>query len=79
MKITIEHDDKKTEVFQNVTDAYLAVVQRHDVMDTASQVGFEMRTQSYSWGGRMRDLIKELRQSEVELQNIINKQNNGNS
>jgi transcriptional regulator with AAA-type ATPase domain len=42
------------------------------VMDTVT-------TKSYSWGGNVRELIKEVQQSLIELQDFLRGQRNGGS
>lgn len=74
MKITIEHEDGKVEVFQDVLDLYLAV--RHIVpfMKSTDETALPIQTivtRSYSWGVNMRELLKELRQSTVELEKFL--------
>ena len=71
MKITIQHDDGKEEIFQDVLDAYLAVNQRHPIMNKKKEIGFEFLVKSYSWGTNVRDLVKEIQQSLVELQEYL--------
>jgi hypothetical protein len=71
MKITVEHDDGKVEVFQEVTDAYVAVRQYTPTMNKQNDIALLPETKSYSWGSNVRELLKELRQSVVELQEFI--------
>ena len=78
MKITIEHEDGKVEVFQDVLDLYLAV--RHIVpfMKSTDENALPVQTlvtRSYSWGVNMRELLKELRQSTVELEKFLSVHN----
>ena len=71
MKIVITDGDKKT-IYNDVTDYYLAVRQIVPLQKTENkQMGFEMVTKSYSHGNAVRDLIKELSQSLVELQDFF--------
>jgi len=70
MKITIEHDDGKTQVFQNVTDAYVCVRQLEPMRST-TKFAILPETRSYSWGSNMRELVKELTQSLTELQDYL--------
>lgn len=75
MKITLEHDDGKVEVFQNVCDLYVAL--RQEIIKANPE---EMRpalayeTRSFSAGSNPRELIKEVRQSLDELQDYLREQ-----
>lgn len=72
MKIIIEHDKKKKEVFDKITDAYICIRQLKPMTDK-KKIAMLPETKSYSWGVNVRELLKELRQSEVEIQNMLNK------
>jgi len=72
MKITIEDiqlpdGTKETKVFNDVSDAYVAIrfPEMHRNGDALVHV---IHTRSYSYGPGIRDLLKELRQSIVELE-----------
>lgn len=72
MKITIEKDDKSKEVFDNVTDAYIAVRQlKPMISEDNKNTAFLPETRSYSWGDNVRELVKEIQQSIIELQDIL--------
>jgi hypothetical protein len=79
MKITIQHDDGKTEVFQHVTDAYLCVRQLEPMQGKKGKTAVLPETKSYSWGARVRELVKELAQSTLELQDYLKKLRDGGS
>ena len=76
MKVTIEKDDGVVEVFQNVTDCYLAVRQETVVMKDGAPVQV-LDTRSYSWGSNLRALASELYQSWLELQDVLRKLRKG--
>lgn len=73
MKITIEHDDGKKEVYQYVTDAYLAVRQLEPMQSKQGQPAVLPETRSYSWGANLRELVKEVRQSIFEMEDTLKK------
>ena len=75
MKIIVYHDDGKEEVYQEVTDAYLAVRQHQPMASKEGQIALLPETRSYSWGNNLRELVKELYQSQTELQEIIKNAN----
>lgn len=79
MKLTVEQDDGKTIVYQNVTDIYLAVRQL-DTVQSAKDGSPALLpvTASHSWGGNVRELVKEVQQSLVELQDYLKEQRHGN-
>lgn len=81
MKITIERDDGETEVFQRVTDLYIAYRHRdlkyNKSERTIQEIGTE--TRSHSWGNNVRELVKEIQQSLVELQEFLKEQRHGGS
>lgn len=81
MKLTVEKDDGKIEVFQNITDLYIAVRYLENSRLLISKDGQfpVILTKSHSWGANIRDLVKELQQSLVELQDFLREQRNGNS
>ena len=68
MRITVERDGFDDIVFEDVTDAFVAVryPELHSNGETAICV---METRSYSWcGDSTREILKEVRQAGVELQ-----------
>jgi len=80
MKLTVTLDDGHTEVFQYVTDLYIAV--RQDTPQTdGHSAWFTVDFHSYSWGSRLRDLVKEVQQSLIEMQDTLreHRQKDGNS
>ncbi len=80
MKLTIEKDNGEVEVFQNITDLYVAYRQEAKVVGIADNfVNIISNTRSHSWGGNLRELLKELRQSLDELQDFLRGQRNGSS
>jgi hypothetical protein len=77
VKITVEHDNGKVEVFQDIADAFLAANQvRHVEADGEIVLMQDMR--SWSWGN-VRVLLKELRQAVVELEDILRERSRGGS
>jgi hypothetical protein len=70
MKITIELDDAETLVFQNITDYYIAVRQLEPYSDSKGLYSLP-ETKSFSRGGNVRELVKELSQSLIELQDFL--------
>lgn len=79
MKVTVELDDGKTQVFQHVSDCYLAVRQQKPIMNKLGEIGYIPEMTSWSWGGNVRELLKELRQSTIELEDYLKGQRNGGS
>lgn len=71
MKVTIEHDDGKTEEFRNVSDAFLAVRQYEPMARRNGDTALLPETRSYSWGPNVRETLKEIRQAAIELQRMI--------
>lgn len=70
MKITIEDGEDK-QVFDGVLDYYIAVRQLAPLMTKKGEMAQEIQTKSYSKGSSVRDILKELRQSIVELEDHI--------
>ena len=81
MKIIIEHDNGTRETFQDVTDAFLAARQYKPMAMREERPGLVMvpDVRSWSWGANIRELLKELRQSVVELESILKEKSNGGS
>lgn len=80
MKLTLERDDGKTEVFNNITDLYIAFRASKNVFTAEESVMLRVEgTSSYSWGTNVRELVKELQQSLVELQEFLRGRQNGDS
>jgi hypothetical protein len=71
MKITIEEDDGKETVHQGVTDIYVALRKMEPVMSREGQFSMLPETRSWSIGGNLRELVKELRQSLLELEDTL--------
>lgn len=71
MKITIEHDNSTKDIFQDVTDCYLAIRQVTKAMNEKKETAKIIETRSYSWGQNLRDIAKELYQSWVEIQETL--------
>jgi len=72
VKITVTKDNGEEDIFDGVSDYYLAV--RCPVPLTKDKKIFqEIQTRSYSSGSNLRDIIKELRQSTIELQDYFDK------
>lgn len=71
MKITIEKDDGKREVFQDVTD-YALVVRQWVPVVVDEQAARILRTCSFSHDtGGLREVLKEMRQAVPELDRLI--------
>lgn len=78
MRVIIEKDTGEKEVFQDVSDIYLAI--RQDIWVGKDARAFPTwKVHSFSWGGNVRELVKELQQSLVELQDFLRGQRNGGS
>lgn len=78
MKLVFTDDSGKETVYQNVTDLYIAV--RQEVpMTRDGKMGFALQTTSHSWGAHVRELVKEVQQSLVELQDFLRSQRHGDS
>jgi hypothetical protein len=77
VKIAITREDGLTEVFEDVTDCYIAY--RQETLRTDGQRAWPtLDIRSHSWGtGHLRDLVKEVQQSLVELQDFLRGQRNG--
>lgn len=67
MRLTLERDDGRKEVFQDVVDLYLAVRQLEPVT-TKGVIERHPRCYGKSYGSNVRELVKELRQGLVELE-----------
>jgi hypothetical protein len=77
MTVTIVSDEGKKVVYQKVTDLYVAV--RQEVQSSRdSKLVHELVTSSQSWGPNVRELVKEVQQSLVELQDFLRSYRNGN-
>lgn len=78
MRVTIEKDNGETEVFQDITDLYIAyrITKRYGI-ETFPMVTTIQETRSHSWGANLRELVKEVTQSLVELQDFLREQRNG--
>jgi transcriptional regulator with PAS, ATPase and Fis domain len=80
MRVTVEKDNGETEVFQNITDLYIAYRQEVKVTSMAERLlNVIAQTRSHSWGGNVRELVKELQQSLVELQEFLRGHQHGGS
>jgi hypothetical protein len=71
MKLEITKDDGKKEVFQNITDLYIAVRQLQPMMNKKQEQAILPETRSFSYGDNVRELTKEITQSLVELQDYL--------
>ena len=67
MRITIELDDGTSQILPEVTDAYVSV-RFPEVLQNGEALANVMQTKSYSWGSDIREIVKEVRQSLVELE-----------
>lgn len=79
MKIMIEDSEGKTTVYQYVTDYYLCVRQTEHWADEGHRKVLVPATRSFSWGSNVRELVKEVAQSLVELQDFLRSKRNGDS
>lgn len=83
MRVIIEKDNGEKEVLQYVEDVYVAVRQKRIVGEASAKPysiqRFVTETRSYSWGSNVRELVKELQQSLVELQDFLREQRRGGS
>jgi hypothetical protein len=77
MRLTIEKDDGTTEVFQNILDLYVVVRREEKVLFETDKLGLYLKTTSHSYGSNVRELVKEVQQSLVELQDFLREQRNG--
>lgn len=66
MKITIEFDDGTTKVFSDVTEAYVSV-RLPEMLQKGEDFVTVLQAKSFSWGDDVREIVKEVRQSIVEL------------
>lgn len=66
MKLIVERDDGTQQIFQDAIDAYLIVHQKI-AQEMDGQIVFVTQTSSHSWGN-LREIAKELHQSEIEIQ-----------
>jgi len=83
MKVTIEDvrlvdGTATTVVFSDVEDAYVAV-RSPETYRNGDAIANMLTTKSYSYGVDIRELLKELRQSIVELEDHVKEQRNANS
>jgi hypothetical protein len=80
MKLLITHDDGKQEAFDRITDLYIAVRQEDYMAEAGTRKLHPYpKLTSHSWGPNVRELVKELQQSLVELQDFLRGQRNGGS
>ena len=73
MKVTVEMDDGAVTEYHDVTDFYLALRRNHIVDHVLTN-----NTTSWSCGANVRELVKEVQQSLVELQDFL-RGHHGNS
>ena len=79
MKITIQHDDGQEEIIQDITDFYVAV-RLHKLMTTPGNIAtYVEQGRSWSRGTNIRELVKEVQQSLVELQDHLREHRHGGS
>lgn len=78
MKVVITKDDGSEIVFKDVSDCYISVRQLTTVVHD-KQPKLVVETKSWSWGGNVRELVKEIQQSLVELQEYLRSKNASNS
>lgn len=73
----MKNDDGTDVIFDRVTDAYIAVRSLQDIATKKKVLGVEVKVKSHSFGNNIRDLVKEIHQSEIELQDLLTNQRNG--
>jgi len=78
VKITVEQDDGKVAVYQNVTDALVVYRSCTPVKPREGAVAFMPETHSASWGNNLRELVKETSQALDELRVILRERQRGN-
>ena len=66
MKIRVEQDDGDVTEYLDVTDFYIAL-RRAQITDHV----LTLNTSSWSYGANVRELVKEVQQSLVELQDFL--------
>jgi len=72
MKIVITMDDKTEKVYQNITDYYVCVRQLEPMQGKKGKMAMLPETKSFSHStGKIRELLKEIRQSIEEIQDVI--------
>jgi O-succinylbenzoate synthase len=74
--VSVEQDDGQVTVYQYVTDVYIALrqeepAQRDGLLTIITKVS------SSSWGANVRELVKEVQQSLVELQDFLKGRRDG--
>lgn len=77
MKVTIEDSTGKQEVFTSITDLYIAYRQTN-LVATDGTLHEVVHSRSHSWGTNLRELVKEVQQSLVELQDYLKARRDGN-
>jgi len=80
MKLIVEKDNGEREVFQNITDLYIAARYPKPLAHEEFGLHANIVTTSHSWAsGNFRDVVKEVRQSLVELEDHFREKRNGGS
>lgn len=79
MKITVELDDGRVLVYDKVSDAYLSVHQCMLMADDQGRVFEQPVIRSNSWGSNLRELVKEVSQSVIELQDLLREHRNASA
>ena len=79
MTIIVELDDGTKHVYKDVYDAYLAVRHGLATVDPEGRVAVMPDIRSYSWGSNLRELVKEVSQSLVELQDTLREMRHASS
>ena len=77
MKITIEKNDGEIEVHQDITDLYIATRQLVPGIGRDQRLIEMCIPHSYSWGPNVRELVKEITQSLIELQEYLKEHRHG--
>jgi hypothetical protein len=73
MRVIIEGVDggKQAQVFEDVSDVWVAVRQRMPAGAADGTIVYALETRSYSFGPNIRELVKEGRQALVELEDLL--------
>ncbi len=68
MKVTVTKEDGEDVIFSEASSVFIALTQL--MPRGKDQIHFFQETRSYSWGDK-REIVKELQQSIIELQSLI--------
>lgn len=71
MKITIEEEGNIISSFDDVTDYYIAVRSVKPATNKDGEVAMLPETRSFSRGSNLREIVKEIHQSYLEIQEYL--------